>query len=1411
MTGKSSLFCGRLSFNHQIQSKKQLSLKSWGIVAVVAMMFVLLFSSTLAVGQSVSSGTVVGTINDPSGAVVPGADITMTDHTTNATIKATSNQDGHFAFANVAPSTYDIKITKSGFETALIREQQVQIGQTLTESVTLTVGSVTQEVTVQTTGTELQTLNATVGNTVTGVALDSLPAIGGDVTTFMELQPGVSPGGYVGGENSDQSTFQLDGGNNTSDMDGNMTVYTPSYGGDPTGGIGAGNGLRGGASGSGVPTGVMPTPSDSIEEFKVNTANQTADFNSSSGAQLQMVTKRGTNAIHGTVYEYYLDNNFNANSWQNNLTGVPLPSYHYSRFGAAAGGPLIPKNILGGKTYIFGMYQGFRWPNSATDEVSVPTQNMRNGLISFDGGKTFTPLAPNDPRGATDAGSGINPTIQAFWNKYLPLPNDPSCGALSSTFCDGVNVQGYRGNIAIPQSDNFGVVRIDHDFGAKWHLNASYHYYHLHRTTVDQTDIGGFFAGDTLGTFSSLSNRPQVPWYYAAGLTTNISSNVTNDVHYSFLRNWWAWNTNGAPPQIPGLQQAIEPMGEQQTSTFAPFNVNAQQTRTRFWDGMDHYVRDDLTMLHGNHLFTFGGAYQHDYDYHQRTDNGAGINYTPTDLLGDGSGAGVLTSTSALAGFYPAGVTESQPLDRYIAATLGMVTDSQVALTRTGANLALNAPLTPAFDQSTIPYYNFYFSDSWHLKPTVTFTYGLGYTLELPPTETNGKQVLLVNSADEPISIQDYLDQRARSFSQGQIYNPQIGFALVGNTANAPKYPYLPFYGEFSPRVAIAWNPHFSNDWMSKIFGADSSVIRAGYGRIYGRLNGVNQVLVPLLGPGLIQAAQCTQVLSTGSCGPTNPTAATVYRIGVDGLNAPIGAAAPTLPQPVFPGFSVAGGIPIKAAAEGSALDPHTRPSSVDSVDFTIQRQLSNRVTMEVGYIGRYIHNEFAPVDINAVPYMMTNGGQSFENAYANLEVSLNCEVSVSACGAAIPPATIKVGGVTTVNPAYEAFVNALPQQAFFTSSLNSSFCGGSYGSPGSAAAKAAGGMAYPNCTAALVDQQLSNLKNQAVWNIWTGLDNGGTKAGFNFGCTMLSCAAFGTNNSAQLVNDFQVNSSIGYGNYNAGFVTLKMNDFHNVTLQQNLTYGKALGLGDVAQSTSSYTLNDPFNLNEDYGLQSWDRKFIYNMFMVYQEPYFKSQQGLLGHLLGGWNWSPIFTAGSGAPLYCTTKSGNQSFGSNSGNAYGDYETCGFTGSLGSYGTANYGVNGGVDPNNSTVNVGTNVAKCVNAACGKGGVAVPINFFSNPVASYSQIVDPILGLTQTDGGEGPIRGLPYWNVDMSIRKNIKLTERFSAQFQAMFLNVFNHMDFANPSFNTQSLTSFGTLKTQGNTPRQMEFGLRVNF
>jgi hypothetical protein len=1351
----------------------------------------LLFTAFPVFAQSANSGTVVGQVTDPSAAVVAGATVALIDLSTNIPLTTATNESGHFVLVNVPPGTYDVIVTKQGFDRARVQKQKVSVGSTLTENVKLKVGTTNEEIEVKASGTDLQTLNATVGNTVTGPAIDSLPSLGRDVSTFVTLQPGISPDGSVAGTVVDQSTFMLDGGNNTNDMDGSMSVYTPSFSGDPTGGVS--NQSNGVAAG---PTGVMPTPADSVEEFKVNTTNQMADFNSSSGAQVQVVTKRGTNTWHGSAYEYYLDNNLNANTYQNKANNpiTPAPGYHYSRFGASFGGPLIPKEILGGKTYFFANYQGFRWPNSTTIERAVPSASMRLGLLYLAGvdaaGNKLPPTyynlnpGPVTFNGVTYAGSGttldprgkgINPLVQQLWNKYMPLPNETGC---TLSRCDvnaqGLgNVGGFLANVAIPQSDNFGVFRLDHDFGSKWHFMSSYRYYKLTRATTDQVDIGGALAGDTQGVPTSLSSRPQVPWYLVAGLSTNITNRTTNDFHFSYLRNYWSWSTAQDVPQLAGLAGALEPFGETQTQALIPYNVNTQQTRTRFWDGHDWMFRDDVSTLHGNHLFQFGGTYQRNWNYHQRTDNGGGINYQTVYQLGTTSGAGIDMSN-----YVPPTIASTSTWGRDYAAALGIVSISQIAYTRTGPNLTLNPANTPASDKSTIPYYNVYFSDTWKMKPTFTLTYGLGWTLEMPPTEEQGKQIELVDASNQPIDAQAYLASRQRAALQGQVFNPQVGFALVGNTANGMKYPYNPYYGSFSPRIAAAWNPKFDGDgWLTKIFGHNESVIRGGYSRIFGRLNGVDLVLVPLLGTGLIQPVQCKGALISGGCS-SNANPSTAFRIGVDGLTAPLPAASPTLPQPLYPGIN---GV---AAGAGEALDPNFRPNVVDSITLTYQRQLNTKMTMEVGYIGRWIKHEYTPININAVPYMMTLGGQRFDKAYANVAVALGCAKSTNDCGAAVPAAKLANG---TANPAYGAYINAIASQPFFEAAMKPTYCSGAFSN---------GAGTYSSCTAAVIDNELSNITGQNVWSMWSDLDNGG----FNFARSMMNTPITGSpfGSQGQLTSGVGVNASIGYGNYNAGFVSLKMNDWKGLTLQSNFTWSKALGTGAEVQATSQDTLPDPYNLSTGYGLQGFDRKFVYNLFFIYQPPFYKSQQGFLGHVLGGWTIAPVFAAGTGLPITVGTANGG-------GQAFGEGDSVNFA----AYGNSENAIAVGPLPK-------TGVFK-TSGSNGVGTSGIGVNLFADPEAAFNAFRQPILGLDTKDGGFGIIRGLGYWNVDLSMKKEFKLTERLNLQTQMVVTNLFNHTNFTDPGpgdyLDTSSPASWGTLsaKTPYSVPRQMEFGIRFSF
>jgi hypothetical protein len=315
------------------------------------------------------------------------------------------------------------------------------------------------------------------------------------------------------------------------------------------------------------------------------------------------------------------------------------------------------------------------------------------------------------------------------------------------------------------------------------------------------------------------------------------------------------------------------------------------------------------------------------------------------------------------------------------------------------------------------------------------------------------------------------------------------------------------------------------------------------------------------------------------------------------------------------------------------------------------------------------------------------------------------------------------------------------------------------------------------------------------VWSLWSDLDNGG----FNFPRSMLNTPIPGSplGGQGQLSSGVGVNASIGYGNYNAGFASLRMSDWKGVTLQSNFTWSKALGTGAVLQATSGDTPVDPFNLHTNYGVQEWDRSLVWNLFVVYQPKWYSGQQGWKGHLLGGWTFAPIIAAGSGLPVGTFTINGG-------GQAFGEGDSVNFAGN-------------GVSEN--AIPIGPIPSAGVNKSPGSGtGSANPLNMFANPAAALNNVRQPILGYDTKDGGFGFFRGLGYWNVDFSMKKQFKITERFSTEFQVVFTNLFNHPVFYDPQgqgfsslLDTSSPTSWGNLPGQGNMPRQMEFGFRFNF
>lgn len=1373
-----------------------------------------------SLGQSSSTGTVSGTVTDSSGAVIAGATVTLADTASTSPRTTTTNDKGFYVFSYVNPGTYNVTVTKTGFKTTVVASQVVEVGLQLTINATLEVGSVSSTVEVTyTPGSELQTMDATVGATLSGDTLVNLPNTSRDASTLAVLQPGQNINGNVGGNASDQNTFQLDGGYATDDMSGDNNTYIKSFGSDTAGGTGAYHS----AGFSQTPSAVIPIPVTSVEEFKVSTANQTADFNGGAGSQVQVVTKRGTNSFHGGVYDYYEDTNFGgANTWDNNSTGTKQPSSHFSRFGADAGGKIPHSDFLGGSWYIFGNYEGFRWPQSATFERKFPTAALKAGLLQLNGEvinlnpvatvnpATGTSYAPNAatcvssagcnkgtiPQGTiipcTGAGGcdprglGVNPVVQTLWNTYLPTPNDCSQG-------DGLNYCGYKGTIATPQSSNFGVARIDHDFAKGWHFNGTYHYYKLTNTVSDQWDVGGFFPGDTKGQYAAIRSKPQNSWLYTLGLTKEIRPNLTNDFHFSFTRNWWAYADPSGVPNVAGYPAALEIGGENSGATsnpvFIPYNTNNQNVRTRYWNGHDSMYRDDLTWIKGSHTIQFGGMYLRNNDTHKRNDNGGSINTYEQYLIGEGNGTPLSSLGISMSGYVPAGVSANKYGNLY-SMVLGMVDSTQGLFTRGLGSLANGLPLNPIGScaiagvaatagctsspavsaDSIIPTYSVYWSDSWRMKPKFTLNYGLGYTVEMPPYETTGGfQTVLVDQNDHVVSGEQYFNNEKQAALQGQAYAPALGFATIRNVQGGNKYPYNPFYGGFSPRIGAAWN--FAKD----------TVVRAGYARIFGRINGVNPLLVPLLTPGLLQPTTCggpgapSIVGNNTTCGGTTP--ANVFRVGVDcptgSCVAPLPPPVQNLPQPWFPGVNAG------ATGAGETFDPNFKPNQSDEFTLTIQHQFGPKILAEAGYIGRKISHEVEYYSFTSVPYMMTLGGQSFANAWKNIMIATNYGTNV--------PSPKLAGGAT--NPAYLAYLNSLPVQPFFESALTKGYCSGS--APGLVAGAA-------SCTAAFVANSVGNMGASDPFDSWAAVSNGGF---FTFGRSFTSDpinSPFGANGQTP---SLATTISNGYGNYNAGFLQLTVNNWHGLTMKTNFTMSKALGTGNVVQASSSFSTVDPFNIQNDYGLQSYDEKFNLNIFLNYQPPFFASQKGILGRVLGGWNFSPLFVYGSGFPVEVNTSNGD-------------------CGSLGECNTAYVGAFENMVVGNNLSYTATRHQNTFGSVCGTAGAGQ--NILANPDASCpanggvfgDPVRNPILGLDGQIGGF-PVRGLPLWNLDLGISKRIRFTERISSSVHFDFTNVLNHMQPADPCFNGFDTSTWGVLgcggNVQANQPRRLQLGLTVDW
>jgi hypothetical protein len=1165
------------------------SLKTQFVAMFAALLCLFALCPASLHAQSATTGLITGVVTDPSRATVPGATVTLERKATNTTQTTVTDSGGSYSFPAVEPGEYTVRFAAKGFRASVVNQIKVEVLKSATVNITLEVGSTSEVIEVVASGVELQTTDASIGTTFSGDALLRLPAQQRSITAILLMQPGVSPamptqakddinGGQVAGAAPDQTTFFVDGGDATSDLEGTNNYVSPP--GEPQ------------------PAPFIAVPAESVQEFRLVTANPTASFSRSQGGEVAVLTKSGTNSIHGSAYEYYYGSGTSANDWQLNSIGKARPHAVNNRYGASAGGP-----IWKDKLFIYGMYEGRRFFQATTITQLVPTDSARQGIIKLkntSGAVTSYSLTPGsissncgatgtstcDPRGL-----GLDPLISSYF-KLLPEPNNFSAGDGVST-PGGLNSAGFTTSFANPVIEHIAIGRLDYVINPKWNVFGTYHYNRYRLTTTNQFDIT---AGKTPSLVGNTPVEPRLVTFMVQG---SVSPHFTSQTHGSYMRDWWGWNRAPLVPQLPGISGAINLAGEARLASTSstskvwgdPTNFDTQDARSRLWFGKDYYAAQDSTWVHGAHTIQFGGGYWFWNLVHSRTDIvTGGLTSGPTYYVGEtiGANGGNFLDVSADT---PTGLssTTGKRFRNMYASMLGLMDRASQIGTRDG-NFIANPLGSPLIDHVHTHSFETYVQDIWKVKHSLTLTYGLSYGVQFAPHELNGKQVLEVyGSSGQPISnLPAFFQQRNAALTNGQFFGSGTLDAsgnLIDNTFGFKPIGSIPGrssssttnWNNFGPRVAIAWQVPYKN----RIFGNGQTVIRGGYSILWNRTSAVQEVLTPLLGDGLASADFCNgpaiSGTTTATCSNAKINALTGFRLGVDGGTVPIPAFT-NAPIPLIPTAPF--------GANVSVQDPSIKTPFSHNVTLDIQRAFAHNTILDIGYIGRFARNLWYNADVQSA------------DLYAK----------TPACAAGAAGCNVATSG-QFLWQAYNAInAGSAAPQPFFENAP--------FGCVGCTAAIAGADAGDPSLASFMINNY----------------DNG-------IAPRPLDPLQFSNNN---------MTTSGGIANYNAFFASFRRTAAQGLDLSVNYTWSHAVGTGGnnfVGQEYTGFAPPTPFNIFSEWGSQNGDRRHVINASAYYVLPFgrgkrFSSSSGFVNRVIGGWYASGIWTWETGLP-FCVNADGD--------------------------------------------------------------------------------------------------------------------------------------------------------------------------
>lgn len=724
-------------------------------------LFITIVALVFSTEVNAQSGTtsVHGTVFDQQKYIIVGASVNLSNLEKGFTRTATTNANGTFSFPAIPPGVYRVVVEMNGFKKSVWTEIHALVDTPTEISVILQVGEITETVNVESRTSEalLNTLDATIGNAFNSNQVSQLPTEAREVINLLTLQPGVTRFGYVAGGRSDQANITLDG------VDINEAQTNDLF--NP----------------------VLRLNAEATEEFRLTTTNANAAQGRSSGAQISLVTKSGTNQFRGAIFLTGRRTQWTANNFFNNRAGVERPKFDRNVYGGAIGGA-----ILKNRAFFFYSFEGERTVRGVSALRIVPLPDMGQGIIRFRTTSSAVPSASLNCQQITmvfPLTNGCNAfALAVFASAAARYP------ANSFEIGDTLNTAGFRFNADNGIKNNSHVLRLDNNLNAEQQLFFRANY-------INDAEINAPQFPDT--------PKPTVwshPFGFVVGHNWTIRKDLFNNFRYGLTRD------------------AVSDQGDSNLNAISfagVFNPRLFQiTLSRVTPVQN--ITDDISLIRRSHTFQFGTNIR--LIRNRRIDD-----YAAFDVATTAPGSYPVNSVinpinaflSSNFGYQVAGANR-QGVQRAVAAAVGRFSTygASFVFSRDGA---LEPSGTPSDRQFRTEEYDFYAQDIWKLRANLTLTAGLRYGLSRPVYETGGYEV------KPTLSLSEIFRRRATGAANGTPYNEPIVLDLSG-PANGKSPLYHWDFNNFQPRVALAWSPNFGKNLFGRLFGRNNqSVIRGGF------------------------------------------------------------------------------------------------------------------------------------------------------------------------------------------------------------------------------------------------------------------------------------------------------------------------------------------------------------------------------------------------------------------------------------------------------------------------------------------------------------------------------------------------------------------------------------------------------